>query len=172
MTLRLFCLSCTFEILSRRPPSFFWCVDRWGVNDLITSAYVLSAGEVSDKQERTLHYAKGWWPFNSSGTYAKISPLYCRVNRLEKVGGRARTVYHQYSHIYTYIFIHILAFVFLSCGLYQTKNVSTFLHVFLLHKFVDGNAYDLDLQIIGGSGAWCCKHLSDHIQYSREKRLE
>lgn len=34
------------------------CIDRWDIGDLITSAYVLSAGEVISRQEGTLSAEK------------------------------------------------------------------------------------------------------------------
>lgn len=134
-------------------------IDRWGIGDLMTSAYVLSADEaVIDRQEGTLSPVKGCWPFTSNCNDAKISPSYCAL-KLKKVWGHI-LYQHRYSHIFS-----PTSFVFFVCegwGFTEQRLQCTCLCLlFFLHKLVEGKAYVLVVKIEGGYTAWCCKQLNN-----------
>lgn len=62
----LYCMYCSFDI---SPPWCFMCIDRWVIGDLITSAYVPSAGEQIDRRQ-----AGG-----NTEPYEKLLAVHCSV---------------------------------------------------------------------------------------------
>lgn len=131
----LFCMYCSFEI---SPPLWlFPCIDRWVIGDLITWAYVPSAGEYIDRRQAggTLSLVKSCWLFTSSSNYAQIIRSYCTLKKPKEVGGGTYCIKHQYLFWIYFIFTYLLLFSLCGLEFYTTKTI-LYPFVFIFYIFI------------------------------------